>query len=188
MINAKMIFMGTHGAKGLQKVFGSYAMKVISESDIPFVVVQKKDLREHGFRKIVMPLDLSKESLQSLKTATAVAKDFKSDVHIFVQKINDAFLQNRVKRNVVVAQKYLKENNIGYAVKVAAGKENFGKEVLEYAASIDADLISIVNDNDTLLKLFGGFEQQIIANDAHIPALIMNAVVISKTGSFIFST
>ena len=39
--HAQLIIMGTHGAKGLQKITGSHAMKVITSCDIPFVVVQK---------------------------------------------------------------------------------------------------------------------------------------------------
>lgn len=38
---AQLIVMGTHGAKGMQKLLGSNAMKVITSSEIPFLVVQK---------------------------------------------------------------------------------------------------------------------------------------------------
>ena len=40
-INASAIIMGTHGAKGMQKVFGSFAMKVIISTGVPFMVVQE---------------------------------------------------------------------------------------------------------------------------------------------------
>jgi nucleotide-binding universal stress UspA family protein len=39
---ANLIVMGTHGAKGFQKIFGSYAMKVVKSSDVPFFVIQKE--------------------------------------------------------------------------------------------------------------------------------------------------
>ena len=41
-IGAQLIIMGTHGASGWQKVVGSHALKVITNSSIPFVVVQKQ--------------------------------------------------------------------------------------------------------------------------------------------------
>ena len=39
--SASAIIMGTHGAKGMQKLFGSFAMKVIISTSVPFMVVQK---------------------------------------------------------------------------------------------------------------------------------------------------
>ena len=38
--NAVAIIMGTHGSKGMQKVFGSFAMKVIISTTVPFMIVQ----------------------------------------------------------------------------------------------------------------------------------------------------
>lgn len=37
---ANMVIMGTHGIKGIQKITGSYAFKVLLGSKVPFVVVQ----------------------------------------------------------------------------------------------------------------------------------------------------
>lgn len=41
-INARLIIMGTHGVKGFQHITGSYAIKVITNSSTPFIVVQKE--------------------------------------------------------------------------------------------------------------------------------------------------
>ena len=41
-IGARLIIMGTHGIKGIQKLVGSYALKVILHSEIPFIITQKK--------------------------------------------------------------------------------------------------------------------------------------------------
>ena len=38
---AQLIIMGTHGATGMQRVFGSNAMKVVTSADVPFLIVQK---------------------------------------------------------------------------------------------------------------------------------------------------
>ena len=35
--SATAIIMGTHGAKGMQKIFGSFAMKVIISTSTPFI-------------------------------------------------------------------------------------------------------------------------------------------------------
>ena len=36
-IDARLIVMGTHGVKGIQKLVGSYALKVITHSKVPFI-------------------------------------------------------------------------------------------------------------------------------------------------------
>ena len=39
-LNASLIFLGTHGKVGMQKLTGSWALKVIIKSKVPFIVVQ----------------------------------------------------------------------------------------------------------------------------------------------------
>ena len=39
---AELIFMGTHGAHGWQHVTGSHALKVVTNSSVPFIIVQEK--------------------------------------------------------------------------------------------------------------------------------------------------
>ena len=43
LIKAQLVFMGTHGAKGWQKISGSYAMKVIESIDAGIVVTVLPD-------------------------------------------------------------------------------------------------------------------------------------------------
>ena len=38
--DASLVVMGTHGMKGMQKLTGSWALKVIVKSKVPFIVVQ----------------------------------------------------------------------------------------------------------------------------------------------------
>ena len=38
---AQLIIMGTHGSKGMQWLFGSYAMKILKSADCPFLIIQK---------------------------------------------------------------------------------------------------------------------------------------------------
>ena len=38
-VNAFLVVMGTHGIRGMQKLTGSWALKVIANSDVPFYVV-----------------------------------------------------------------------------------------------------------------------------------------------------
>jgi len=175
-IGAKLIIMGTHGVKGFQHITGSHALKVITNSPVPFIVVQERFIKE-GYGKIVLPLDLSKDTKQKLALAVMMGKNFKSKVHIIVPDEDDEFLRNTLNRNITFAKKTLEENSMSYEVKIADDKGSFVKQIIKYAVHIEADLITIMNAEA------GSDEQQIIANEAQIPVMCMNPTKVTVSRS-----
>ncbi|MDQ3192813.1 MAG: universal stress protein [Bacteroidota bacterium] len=183
-IGAGLIIMGTHGVKGFQHITGSHALKVITNSSVPFIVVQEKSIK-NGYEEIVLPLSLSRETKQKLSSTVKIAKYFKSKVFIITPKEDDEFLNNAVKRNLAFAKNYLSEQRVPYSVKMADEKGSFVKQVIKYAVSIDADLIAIVNSPDgSVLPDFLGSadEQQIITNESQIPVLCINPAQVTISG------
>jgi len=72
-LHADLIVTGTHGRTGLRRMWvGSVAERVTRQSSEPVLVVRKK-LAEHGFRRILVATDLSEESERALKWAAALA-------------------------------------------------------------------------------------------------------------------
>jgi len=176
-INAGYIVMGTHGAKGMQKIMGSHALKVIADSKVPFVVVQNKEPKEtETYDDIVVPVDFSDVTKQKLAIAAEIAFQFNSKVHLFTEKEGDEFLQKKLDREIGFAIKYFTEREIAYDIVSAVKKGNFKKQLVQFAAQIDADLITIVNTQDgTLLPDFlGSEEQEVLANEAEIPVIVTN--------------
>ena len=57
-----LVIMGTHGMKGMQKLTGSWALKVIVSSYAPFIVVQDPPLENTTYSKIVFPVDFKNEN------------------------------------------------------------------------------------------------------------------------------
>lgn len=182
-IHADLIFMGTHGQHGWQHITGSHALKVITHSTVPFVVVQEKGIKESGYDDIVVPLDLNKETKQKLAYVANLATYFKSRVHLIMPDESDEFLKHQVKANIQFAQKFFEERNIEVTAKMVS-RSGFDKEVVKLAVQLDADLIAIMNLNRN--NLFGvitaSHEQYIITNDAQIATLIVNPIE-SKYGS-----
>ena len=174
---AAMIFMGTHGAHGWQHVIGSNALRVVTSSTTPFIVVQEKTPKTGGYKNIVVPLDLNKETKQKLAVVAKLARYFDSKVHIVTPEETDSYLKYQVETNIMFAESYFKELGIPMNTAVLPGKE-FDKEVVRYGVSIDADLIAIMNLNrQGILGVFTtSYEQAIITNDALIPTLILNPV------------
>lgn len=175
-LDAELIFMGTHGATGWQKITGSYAMKVISHSKVPFVILQDKGINESGYDDIVVPLDLHKETKQKLEMVANMAKYFESKVHLITPHETDEFLKNQLDRNIYFAKQYLGEREIEYTTKVNESGD-FDKAVVEHAKNVDADLITIMNLHKS--SIFKGIlgskhEQHLITNDAKIPVMMVN--------------
>lgn len=175
--HAELIFMGTHGALGWQKITGMNALKVITNSNVPFVIVQEKTPKETGYDDIVVPLDLNKETKQKLAIVASLAQYFNSNVHVITPEEKDEFLRHQVKANIIFAKKYFEERNIHVTATVVP-TSGFDKEVVKHAVNVDADLIAIMNLNkNSLLGTFtSNHEEYIITNDAQIPTLIMNPI------------
>jgi nucleotide-binding universal stress UspA family protein len=176
-MDANLIVMGTHGMRGLQFITGSRALRIVTSADIPFLIVQEREVSNSGYNNIVVPLDLHKETKQKLRIVANTAKYFNSHVHLIVPGETDEYLRNQVERNLKYAQNYFSEKDIPCTAKISKLKsDDFDDAILEYAQEINADLISIMNiPGSSLSNLIGGnYVQNIITNRAEIPVLVIN--------------
>lgn len=176
-IGAAMIIMGTHGMRGMQFITGSRALRVITNSSVPFIVVQERNIKSDGYRDIVVPLDLHKESRHKLSLVADMAKYFNSKVHVVVPKESDEFLHNQLHNHIKFAGQFLRERGIEHAAHILEeDSDDFVKGVIRYAVKVDADLIAIVNmlQNSIFGVLGVPNEQEIITNEPMIPVMCMN--------------
>jgi nucleotide-binding universal stress UspA family protein len=179
--------MGTHGVKGLQFILGSYAVKVITNSSVPFIVVQERGIGQ-GYKKIVLPMDMTKEAKQKLAMTISIAKTFGSKVLILHPEEKDPFQKKTIDNNVAMAKSDLRSHGVDFEVSVAP-EGNFVKNLLSYSAKNQADLIAIVNGQEAGFPeiLAGTDERTIITNEAQIPVMIVNPIKGAYGSSVIFS-
>ena len=176
-MDANLVIMGTHGLKGMQFITGGRALKIVRECSVPVIITQSRPIRETGYDDIVVPLDLHQDTKQKLAIVAEMATYFKGRVHIISPAESDEFLGNQLRRNVGFASDYFEERSIQYTTKISEHDSGaFVKDVIRYAASIEADLISIMNFHEnSLMGILGtSYEQQIITNEAEIPVLVLN--------------
>lgn len=175
--DAHMVIMGTHGIKGVQKITGSRALKVIAGSTIPFIVIQDKPQSEDRFRSIVFPIDFKAENKEKLQWAIYLGKYFNSKVYLFKAPVTDKGLLKKVNTNLNFAVKYLIQNNLDYEIHTGTKSSKFAVETLEFAQKVKADLILITTTkyiNIADFMFFGAPEQYIIANSSKIPVMCVN--------------
>lgn len=167
-IGANLVYLGTHGKVGIQKLTGSFALKVITNSPVPVVVVQKRKF-EGGYSKIVLPITSDAGPWEKTKWATFIAKEFGATIEIY-QLEGDA-----IDEAVQTITKNFEETGVKYSVNVAP-KSNFSEKVIEYATTINADLIMIMTNPDTSWKnyLLGSYDEEMIFNTSQIPTMCIN--------------
>lgn len=183
-IDAKMAIMGTHGVKGVQKITGSYALKVIADSPIPFIVVQAPPERDR-IRNVVFPIDQRKGIKQKLTQAKYLSKY--SDMKYFICKpkqfINSE-ITKRAMNNVIFVQSYFKQTGVDHEIINIDGTKNTIDATLKYIKEAKPDLIMLLITKDIGISdyILGAEEQKIIANDSKIPVMCINPPHSSKWG------
>jgi nucleotide-binding universal stress UspA family protein len=185
---ASIVVMGTHGMIGMQKLTGSWALKVIIKSRIPFIVVQDPPVDQERYHNIVFPIDFRGENKEKMKMAIFMGKYFESKVHMFVSGSTDRNLAKKTNVNLNFAVKYLIQNNIDYEIHKAP-KGKFAQNTLDFAQKINADLILIMTTKNISIAdyMFGASEQYIIANSSKIPVCCVNPKSsFAKVGQFMY--
>ncbi|MCX7861512.1 MAG: universal stress protein [Bacteroidales bacterium] len=174
-ISATFVVMGTHGITGMQKLIGSKALKVIANSQVPFIVVQEKPAKDNYFSKIVVPIDFTVENKEKLRWAHFLSVYFKSTMILYVTNITDEVLLKKVKANLLFAKKYFEEREIDYEIHIAPSNQNFYDATIEFCHAIMAQGILIMTTRDPQFTdfIFGAEEQHIIAN-AKSPVICIN--------------
>ncbi len=183
-LNTSLIVMGTHGIKGMQHIIGSKAMKVITQSKTPYIVVQKLPFKE--IKKILIPVDYTKEIKQLLPLVEKLNEKFKASLLLVKQKSNDEFINNKINNNMVYFKSFLNDSNIKFSESGTYSSSSKYKEVLAEANSSGADLIVTTIDPDTNITdyIMGVEEQKLVANESQLPVLCINIKYFMKGTSF----
>ncbi len=179
-LHSSIIIMGTHGARGMQKVFGSFAIKIITSTHIPFIIVQE-DYKLKDLQRIVVPIDVSKESLQVEQVVSAIAKKSDSDVKIIAEKHSDIGLKIKVAVHFkVITDEF---DSVGVKYETDFIKKLNCKEIEQYTNDAKGDIIGLAYHTDSMLPQFDRIFQDLITNDSKIPVLIINS---KEVGNYFF--
>lgn len=174
-VDAELVVMGTHGLRGMQKLTGSWALKVIVSSKVPFVVVQEPP-NETDLKDIVMPIDFKWENKEKLNWVSYLYQYFNPKIHIIKPNTTDVGFIKKIKANIAFSRKFMDGKGVDYEIHTAEGKKSFALEIMEFGKNINADLIMILSTKNIGLAdyVLGAQEQYIIANSSKIPVMVVN--------------
>lgn len=172
---ASLMLLGTHGKIGMQKLTGSYALRVITDSPIPVIVVQD-DSHKKSFDNIVFPVDSTYATRQKVSWAVYIAKKYNSTINIF--QIKETAEDLKYKLRIVTDQitKVFDEKGIKYKVTEASREGTFALQVNDFARYTEADLIMIMTNTNENIPVFslGPWDEKILFNPAGIPVMCIN--------------
>ena len=175
-IGANLIVLGTHGKKGMQRLFGSFALKVITRAQVPTLVVQKKPFK--SVKKFLFPVNSFTEARQKVNYAITIGKVFDAEMVIYKEKVKDSTDQNRLEIITKQIVEAFKKEGIRYSVEVAESAGESAKLLISQAVEKNMDMIMIVTEPQVGSSHFsvGPWNEKIMFNEAQIPVLCINPV------------
>jgi nucleotide-binding universal stress UspA family protein len=184
-MEAILVFMGTHGIKGMQKFLGSWALKVIAHTKVPFIVVQDKP-QKSTYERIVIPITFRKENKECINWVAYFSRHFGTHFHIFKAKHNDPNFVKGIDSNIFFLSKFFSSKNVPFDIEEAEGDSDFALQTTKFAKRINADAIMLMVTKDIGFAdyVLGAHEQYIIANEAKLPVICINPKPPKIGGSF----
>ncbi len=173
-VGANLMVMGTHGVKGVQHITGSYAAKVIMNTPVPVVVVQKKS-KYHIIKDIVVYVDLTQESKTLESWAAYYSKVFGANIHVVISEEMKKMVLMKAEFTLAQIETYFKENEVNYTVTAFSSEQgDFIKNVAQHAQNTNSGLIMLEQKKDVDQFIIGKDEQLLIANANQIPVFCVN--------------
>ena len=165
--------LSTHGASGFEELFiGGNAYKIVSHSKNPVITTRRSKLSSN-IDTIVMPLDITFQTREKVPYTAELAKAFGSEIHVVTIQLSKLkSIEKKLNQYSTQVAAYLEHHKVPYKVVHKHGK-NLTDIALDYAYSVDADLISTMAEQEMNPSnlLLGNYAHQMI-NKSYIPVLL----------------
>ncbi|MFO7655990.1 MAG: universal stress protein [Bacteroidales bacterium] len=176
-INTRMIVLGeNHQVTEQDHELGTTIYHVTLKSEVP--VLTFKGNTEEMPKKIVVPLDLTKETRKQLFSAITYGLNYNTEIHLVSVMIGGIKMRDsRIYRKLKRAKKTLEENGIVCIIKLFRRSDIPPyKKVMEYAEETQAGLILVMTHQEgfTFDNYIGAFAHHII-NESKVPVLSLTA-------------
>jgi len=174
--HALLIIAGAHGISGFEEFWiGSNAFKMVTYASVPVITVRNDFRITKCIKKIMLPIDNTVETLQKVTFVIKLAQLFKSEVHVVathashlksIQRISEKYARQAIQE--------LKNNKINF-IQDSIVSNDITKAVIAYASQIDADLISIMTEQETPMNILMGPHTQQLINQSPVPVLSVHS-------------
>ena len=167
-----VIVLSTHGESGFEELFiGGNAYKITSHSRNPVITVRRCAIASN-IDKIVLPLDITFQTREKVPYTVKLAGLFNSEIHILTVRLsNNKSIEKKLLQYARQVADFVDSHKVPFTIEHLQG-DNLTNITLEYSNSVNADLISIMTEQERSVSnlLLGSYAHQMI-NKACIPVL-----------------
>ena len=170
--DSEMIVMGTHGVSGFEERWaGSNAYRIVSNATCPVITI-RFNFPNREIKKIILPIDTSKQARHKVPYVAKLAQIFKAEVHVIdVRDDNKASTLKKLDEYVQLVLNFLQRRNIKF-VRSSLKAKVLTDAIIEYALINDADLIAVTSQpNDRSVNFWLGPYAQQFVNHSPIPVI-----------------
>lgn len=172
-LNARYIVLGeNHQKDAAVKVLGSTVTQVVGRSSTPVITV-KGNQTSLG-KRIIVPLDLSKETRAQVFNAIAFGMHYNVSIHLVSVLMGGiSYSKSRIYAKLKKAQRTITENGIDCTIKLYhRSNEPAYKKIIQYSQEVDADMYLIMTHQESVTKdnYIGAVAHHII-NESTIPVI-----------------
>jgi len=172
--DADLIVMGSHGASGVKEVLvGSNTEKVVRYADIPVLVIKHNPILL-DFEKGVFASDFTDKAINPYLRAKATFKQLGVKMHLVYVNSPDGNFRSSLEIDKQVSLFLKKADGSLDALDRfnVVSDYSIEKGILNYAASIGADLIAVATHGRTgLAHFFEGSISEDLANHSTLPVM-----------------
>lgn len=172
---AEYVVMGTHGINGMQRFFGSKAIKVVIDSVVPFLVVQAP-APEQVFRRLIMPVGWRHEDMEKMTWCVHLVKEYSCELHVVPAYFADPKFQQKQSVNLALLERLCIGNGLRYEIHPVAKGKKLESELERVGREKQCDwmLIMITQSVAGISAALNSIDQDFMANPLGIPVMCVN--------------
>ncbi len=170
--NVTSIVMGTSTVDNIKKrIIGTNALRVVTEAKCPVITI-KEHPKSNNVERIILPLDLTKETREKTVDAVALAIKFNAAIHVVsAQTFTDDSIHKRLELQLNQVVRFIEKHNVPCTGEILKVNDRVDG-VLNFIDEKKGDLIVITTHQqlEFVNSYMGSFAKSIIRS-ANIPVM-----------------
>lgn len=165
-LNAELIVMGTSTADNIKKkIIGGNALRIVTEASVPVITV-KSGCATKKFNRIILPIDLAKESREKVSDVVQWAQFFKSKVYVVaLSSTRDDAIVGNLRGQLRQVELFMRNLQIDVETNFILYKSGSREETLiNYIKEKNGDMVVITTHQQLEIVRFfiGSFAEDVI--------------------------
>lgn len=190
LINAQYIVMGNIGESNLDfNIFGASTMQIIGEAPCPVLTVSSNTIAE-GFSNIVLPIDLTEQTIEKVTMALSWAKYYKANIHLVgVLTGCIEFSKSRLNMKLSKAKFIIESEGVKCTAELYEKSDTpISQRILQHAKKVNGDLLMIMTHKELrVVDNYVGSVAQKLLKGSDIPVISFTSRAIEHKAYFVSS-